>query len=220
MADLTLDERLFLLSRAPSGRDRSLTGRITTPLAGATLAALHDLGAIEVADGHVVARRGQELSRWHLENVRNVVADTYRWRTVSYWLDRLPWLVPLQENVGCSLAERRIVRDGRHRMLAVPIKRFPPSDLGTVQRVSREMLDVLTRIDAEPEPPDRLLAGLVSSAGLVASLVEPADRRFADRRARQYLRESSIGAAVARSVAIEWNCPRASLAALAHFRQL
>ena len=216
MADLAVDERLFLLSRSACGRDRSLTG-INTPLAAATLVVLEATGAIEVVEGRVVVP-GAEPPRRHLRIVRDVVADSRRTRSLPYWLGRLPRAVRLQENVGSSLAERLVVGDRRRSRLGVPIREFPPADLGLARGVQRDVHEVLAGADTEPDPMGRLLAGLVGSAGLIASVVEPVDRRLARRRAGQFLGESAIGAAAARCVTIEWNCPRARLAGLAQLR--
>lgn len=218
MADLTTDERLFLLSRSAGGRDRSLTGGLDIPLAAATLAALDDLGAVDVAGDRVVAVAGPDLSRPHLQAARDVIADAAAPRTVTHWLHRLPRVLRLQENVGSTLADRGIVQDGGRRILTVRVKRFRPSDPDVACRVARETQEILTGRHADPDPAARLLSGLVGSAGLLASLVEPADRRRARRRARELLRASVIGTAVLGAVATEWNCPRARLAALAQAR--
>lgn len=201
MAELTLDEELFLISRDPvSGRDRSSVG-IDAPLAGAVLISLAVAAAITIEDDRVVAHTYATLPRPHLQAALDAMAADARPRKPSHWLTKLPRTLRLQETLGVALAGRGIVRDERGSFLGITVKRFP--DAGPEPRASLEarLAAALTGADPDPEPRTRLLAGLLGPADLVKKLVARPGRRAAGKRAKAFTEEAPLGDDVADVVA-------------------
>lgn len=201
MADLTLDEELFLISRDPvSGRDRSSVG-IDVPLAGAVLITLAVAAAITLEDGRVVPHHYAELPRPHLQDALAQLAAADRPRRPGYWLTRLPRRLSLQETIGVALADRGIVADERGSVLGVTVKRFP--DVGPEPRAELEarLAAALTGREPDPGPRTRLLAGLLGPADLVRKLVERPERRAAGKRATAFTEDAPLGGDVAEVVA-------------------
>jgi hypothetical protein len=165
VAELTLEEKLFLLSRNPdSGRDRATYG-IDPGLGGAVLIELARRGCIQVVDGRVSRENAPgpapELHRAALSRIESDGKD----RKVRYWVERLPRKEDMQERIGVSLAEKGLLTDGRTSFLGITPKKFPRTETGdeVAGALASRVVAAVTGTDPEPAEDVALLAALLSA---------------------------------------------------------
>lgn len=201
MAELTLDEEFFLLTRdEKSGRDQTWTG-VDTPLAGAVLIELAAVGAITIDDQeHVLVKTGRQLRREHHRLALETIKADDKPRKPSHWLSRLPSKVGLQERIGVSLAELGVLRDDRSTFLGITQKKFPELDPGPERRLRAALAQALTGPERSADPKLMLLGGLLSSVDRIKTIVDKPYRKDADKRAKEWAKSSPVNTAVGKSV--------------------
>lgn len=217
MAELTLEEKVFLLSRNPTtGRDRATYG-IDAALGGAVLIALARRGSIQVVDDRVSRENAPgPVDPLHREALSLIEADP-KPRKARRWVETLPRKLKLQERIGVGLAEKGLVADGRTKFLGITQKKFPRTETGdeVVRPIERAVVDALTGADPAPAADTKLLASLLSASQLLNRFVERPDRKAARRRARAFTEEAPISDAVAASVKATEAAIMATIAAVA-----
>ncbi|WP_181779611.1 GOLPH3/VPS74 family protein [Pseudonocardia pini] len=202
MAELTLEEKVFLLSRNPTtGRDRATYG-IDAALGGAVLIALARRGCIQVVDKRVSRENAPGPAEPLHREALSLIESDGKERKAQRWVETLPRKLKLQERLGVGLAEKGLVEDGRTRFLGITQKKFPRTETGdeVVRPIERAVVDALTGVDPAPTEETKLLAALLAAAQLLNRFVERPDRKAARARAEAFTAEEPINDAVAGSV--------------------
>jgi hypothetical protein len=202
VVDLTLEEKVFLLSRNPdSGRDRATYG-IDPALGGAVLVELARRGCIQVVDGRVSRENAPGPAPQLHRDALSRIESEGRERKVRRWVDKLPGALDMQERIGVSLAEKGLVSDGRTKFLGFTQKKFPRTETGNevARPLEQAVVGALTGTDPAPTEDVKLLAALLSAARLLNHFVERAQRKEARERARAFTDEAPVADAVAASV--------------------
>ncbi|GAA4557648.1 GOLPH3/VPS74 family protein [Pseudonocardia xishanensis] len=217
MAELTLEEKVFLLSRNPTtGRDRATYG-IDAALGGAVLIGLARRGCIRVVDGRVSREDAPgPADPPHREALALIESDP-KARKARRWVEVLPRKLALQERIGVALAEKGLVSDGRSRFLGFTQKKFPRTETGdeVVRPLERVVVDALTGRDLAPTEDTKLLASLLAVSQLLNRFVEGPERKAARRRAKAFTEEEPLNDAVAASVKAAEAAIMATIAAVA-----
>jgi hypothetical protein len=204
MTMLLLAEEIFLLTHNAESGKASGELALDNGLAGALLL---DLAADELidVDGKAITAVAGTARHPLLAKAHAALLGSDRPRSAQYWVNRLPGaLKPLSSQVGQSLAERGALAEHHRKILGViPTTSWPEVDPGPERELRQRLTGVLVT-GAEPDTRTALLISLLSPLGLIPPLVDRADRKQAESRAKGIAATTttaaSTSAAVSRAV--------------------
>jgi hypothetical protein len=203
MTAMTLAEELLLVALDDEkGADTAKWGSgVEAGLAGAVLLELTAAGCLATEDGKLVPAACDAPRDPLAAAALDAIRGDDRRRDPKAWVGRLPReLQPLRARVAGPLVQRGVLEEERRRRLGLfEITRYPERDPEPERRLRAELAEVLVAGRA-PTVHEAMLIALLRAYDLVRRVVPKADRRRANRRAKEIGKDDAIAAAVGRVV--------------------